>query len=66
MYRNDEIDFDEFSHCFFHNFMTTDDMNLALYALDQDGNGKIDVEESIKIQTAISGRSNFGKNTDRK
>ena len=53
---NGETDFDEFSHCLFHNFMTTssDDMDLAISALDRDGNGEIDAQEQIKILTEIS------------
>ena len=43
---NGEINFEEFSHCLFHHFVetTTDDgsVNLALSALDRDGNGEID------------------------
>ena len=44
---NGEIDFDEFRHCLFHHFMTTgsDNINLALSALDRDGNGEIDSQE---------------------
>ena len=40
---NNEIDFDEFQHCIFHLFTDSmkenDGVNLAMSALDRDGNG---------------------------
>ena len=43
--------------------MTTDsdDMNLAMSALDRDGNGEIDTQEQIKILTEVSEEPYFQK-----
>ena len=40
---NGEINFDDFNHCLFHNFVDDDVSLWALSAFDVDGNGEIDV-----------------------